>query len=125
MPPSVLDECRGRYSLFRDRHDPEWLAAKKAEDEEAYRIKTLGAGMKPNGARNVARGDNTGSAGGKFMETKSMRPEKENANLEAVGRWMAERGLGREKSVPGKVEELPQEPAVHTSKVQEEPQATS
>ena len=35
MPPSVLDELRNRYSKFRDRHDPEYIAAKEAEDVDA------------------------------------------------------------------------------------------
>lgn len=33
MPPSVLDELRNKYSYFRDRHDPEWVEQKLAEDE--------------------------------------------------------------------------------------------
>ncbi|EOD50098.1 putative kow motif domain protein [Neofusicoccum parvum UCRNP2] len=32
MPPSVLDELRNKYSYFRDRHDPEWVEKKLAED---------------------------------------------------------------------------------------------
>ena len=35
MPPSVLDELRNKYSKFRDRHDPEYLEQKHAEDREA------------------------------------------------------------------------------------------
>ncbi|TKX18492.1 hypothetical protein C1H76_9281 [Elsinoe australis] len=31
MPPSVLDELRGKYSKFRTRHDPEYIAQKEAE----------------------------------------------------------------------------------------------
>ncbi|KAG8631493.1 hypothetical protein KVT40_000633 [Elsinoe batatas] len=31
MPPSVIDELRGKYSKFRTRHEPEWLAQKQAE----------------------------------------------------------------------------------------------
>ncbi|KAI9688489.1 MAG: hypothetical protein M1822_001438 [Bathelium mastoideum] len=34
MPPSVLDELRNKYSKFRDRHDPEYIATKEAEDLE-------------------------------------------------------------------------------------------
>ncbi|OJD31003.1 kow motif domain protein [Diplodia corticola] len=33
MPPSVIDELRNKYSYFRDRHDPEWVKKKLAEDE--------------------------------------------------------------------------------------------
>lgn len=35
MPGSVIDELRNRYSIFRTRHDPEYIAAKMAEDAEA------------------------------------------------------------------------------------------
>ncbi|KAF2223481.1 hypothetical protein BDZ85DRAFT_295747 [Elsinoe ampelina] len=31
MPPSVIDELRGKYSKFRTRHEPEWLAQKQDE----------------------------------------------------------------------------------------------
>ena len=35
MPPSVIDELRGKYSKFRDRHDEEFILKKRAEDEAA------------------------------------------------------------------------------------------
>ena len=41
MPLSVLDELRNRYSKFRDRHDPEYVAAKEAEDVEAEARKEI------------------------------------------------------------------------------------
>lgn len=31
MPPAVIDELRNRYSVFRTRHDPEYIARKEAE----------------------------------------------------------------------------------------------
>lgn len=31
MPETVLDELRGKYSRFRTRHDPEYIAAKEAQ----------------------------------------------------------------------------------------------
>ncbi|KAF2153128.1 hypothetical protein K461DRAFT_277930 [Myriangium duriaei CBS 260.36] len=34
MPPSVIDELRGKYSKFRTRHDPEWIARKEAEQAQ-------------------------------------------------------------------------------------------
>jgi large subunit ribosomal protein L24 len=34
MPGSVIDELRNKYSVFRTRHDPEYIAAKMKEDEE-------------------------------------------------------------------------------------------
>ncbi|KAL0262987.1 hypothetical protein SLS55_001962 [Diplodia seriata] len=33
MPESVMDELRNKYSYFRDRHDPEYVERKLAEDE--------------------------------------------------------------------------------------------
>ncbi|KAH7040469.1 uncharacterized protein B0I36DRAFT_10797 [Microdochium trichocladiopsis] len=35
MPESVLDELRGKYSRFRTRHEPEYIAAKEAEAQAA------------------------------------------------------------------------------------------
>ncbi|KAI9811937.1 MAG: hypothetical protein M1826_003009 [Phylliscum demangeonii] len=35
IPPGVIDELRGKYSKFRDRHDEDYIARKVAEDEEA------------------------------------------------------------------------------------------
>ncbi|KAM3072762.1 hypothetical protein ACMFMF_007093 [Clarireedia jacksonii] len=34
MPASVIDELRNKYSVFRTRHDPEYVAKKVAEDQE-------------------------------------------------------------------------------------------
>lgn len=34
IPGSVIDELRNKYSIFRTRHDPEYIAAKMKEDEE-------------------------------------------------------------------------------------------
>ncbi|KAK9778817.1 putative KOW motif-containing protein [Seiridium cardinale] len=33
MPESVIDELRNKYSRFRTRHEPEYLAAKEAEEQ--------------------------------------------------------------------------------------------
>jgi large subunit ribosomal protein L24 len=33
MPENVLDELRNKYSRFRTRHEPEYLAAKEAEEQ--------------------------------------------------------------------------------------------
>jgi len=34
MPGSVIDELRNKYSIFRTRHDPEYIEAKMKEDQE-------------------------------------------------------------------------------------------
>jgi large subunit ribosomal protein L24 len=40
MPGSVIDELRNKYSIFRTRHDPEYVAVKEAEQaaEEAKKM---------------------------------------------------------------------------------------
>lgn len=46
MPSSVVDELRNRYSIFRTRHEDEYLAAKMREDEEKAAKKQLAAEMR-------------------------------------------------------------------------------
>lgn len=46
MPSSVIDELRNKYSVFRNRHDEEYIAKKKAEDAETQRRKSMGAMMR-------------------------------------------------------------------------------
>lgn len=46
MPGSVIDELRNRYSIFRTRHDPEYIAAKMAEDAEAEAKKKVSEQMR-------------------------------------------------------------------------------
>ena len=41
MPGSVIDELRNKYSIFRTRHDPEYIAAKMKEDEEKVKKNKL------------------------------------------------------------------------------------
>jgi large subunit ribosomal protein L24 len=41
MPGSVIDELRNKYSVFRTRHEPEYIAAKMKEDEEKAEKKKL------------------------------------------------------------------------------------
>lgn len=41
MPTSVIDELRNKFSKFRTRHDPEYIAAKMQEDREAEAKKQL------------------------------------------------------------------------------------
>ncbi|PNS14155.1 50S ribosomal protein L24, chloroplastic [Sphaceloma murrayae] len=60
MPPSVLDELRNKYSKFRTRHDPEWIAQKQAEavreQEKQAHLKALGmTAMEKNAAQYRAR----------------------------------------------------------------------
>lgn len=46
MPSSVIDELRNKYSIFRKRHDPEYIAAKIAEDQEKEAKKKLAEEMR-------------------------------------------------------------------------------
>ncbi len=39
MPSSVIDELRNKYSVFRDRHDPEYIAQKMQQDEDVEELK--------------------------------------------------------------------------------------
>jgi large subunit ribosomal protein L24 len=41
MPSSVIDELRNRYSVFRTRHDSEYIAKKIREEEEKEEKKML------------------------------------------------------------------------------------
>jgi len=46
MPMSVIDELRNKYSKFRTRHDPEYIAAKMEEDRIAEEQKSLSKKMR-------------------------------------------------------------------------------
>ncbi|KAI5243297.1 hypothetical protein E4T42_07423 [Aureobasidium subglaciale] len=41
MPPVVIDELRNKYSIFRSRHEPEYIAEKEAQDQAAKRRENL------------------------------------------------------------------------------------
>jgi large subunit ribosomal protein L24 len=41
MPETVIDELRNKYSVFRHRHDEEYIARKMAEDEEQAKKKSM------------------------------------------------------------------------------------
>jgi large subunit ribosomal protein L24 len=41
MPTSVIDELRNKYSIFRTRHDEEYIAAKMAEDQQKEEKKKI------------------------------------------------------------------------------------
>lgn len=34
MPLTIIDELRNKYSIFRTRHEPEYIQAKEAEEEQ-------------------------------------------------------------------------------------------
>lgn len=45
MPSTVIDELRNKYSVFRTRHDPEYIAEKMKEDQEKEAKKKLAKEM--------------------------------------------------------------------------------
>lgn len=66
MPENLIDELRNKYSIYRDRHDEEYVAQKEAEDtaEEIEARRKLAA--MPRGATNIAR--RRGLGGGRGRE---------------------------------------------------------
>ncbi|KAH0563487.1 hypothetical protein GP486_001953 [Trichoglossum hirsutum] len=46
MPATVIDELRNKYSVFRHRHDEEYVAKKMAEDEEKAKKKGMAEMMR-------------------------------------------------------------------------------
>lgn len=46
MPSSIIDELRNKYSIFRTRHDEDYIAAKMQEDAEAEEKKKLAEQMR-------------------------------------------------------------------------------
>jgi large subunit ribosomal protein L24 len=46
MPVSVIDELRNKFSVFRDRHDEDYVAQKLAEDEAAQAFKDSAKDMR-------------------------------------------------------------------------------
>ena len=95
MPMGVIDELRNKYSKMRDRHDPEWVEKKMAEDEAAERETQRMWEMMPRGARNLARrGNGRGPISGMTQE-KPAKPKGELSNelAEKIGRHMREKRL--------------------------------
>lgn len=68
MPGSVIDELRNKYSVFRTRHEPEYIAAKIKEDEEIEAKKQTAAEMRTpmNDANRKARKERKAKGKGKL-----------------------------------------------------------
>ena len=83
MPGSVIDELRNKYSIFRTRHDPEYIARKLKEDEEKEEKKKLIRSMRTP-VKEINRLEKKMSrAKGKGKLTEEM--------LEKIGRVIAEK----------------------------------
>lgn len=46
MPTGIIDELRNRYSKFRTRHEPEYIAKKEAEEREKLALKKAASSMR-------------------------------------------------------------------------------
>ena len=55
MPLGIIDELRNKYGKFRDRHEEEFIAERKAEDDAAAIEKRRRTAARPKGAYNIAR----------------------------------------------------------------------
>ena len=92
MPAGVLDELRGKYSRFRTRHDPEYIAEiVKEEKEKAEKAK-----MEKNGAGGMLASPLSELS----LKERAERPRvtkkdqiPNTALLEQIGKTMAERGV--------------------------------
>ncbi|RDA89861.1 hypothetical protein CP533_0407 [Ophiocordyceps camponoti-saundersi (nom. inval.)] len=81
MPPSVLDELRNRYSKFRTRHEPWYIARHEAEEaaKKAKKAKNIRLMMTPMDELHEKR-----------QELRQARPEPQLSDdmLEQIGRIM-------------------------------------
>ncbi|KAF4625827.1 hypothetical protein G7Y89_g12337 [Cudoniella acicularis] len=83
MPRSVIDELRNKYSIFRTRHDPEYLEAKIAEDREKEAKKKMAEQMRTPLKEVNRRERKMRKAKGKGKLTPNM--------LERIGRLIAQK----------------------------------
>ncbi|KAH6674492.1 hypothetical protein B0J14DRAFT_617202 [Halenospora varia] len=81
MPRSVIDELRNKFSVFRTRHEPEYIEAKMAEDKEKEEKKKMAALMRTPLKEVNRRERKLRKAKGKGKLTPEM--------LETIGRMIA------------------------------------
>lgn len=92
MPSSVIDELRNRYSIFRTRHEPEYIARKQAEEDEKLEKKKMAKKMRTplNEANRKARKE----------KKKLGRGKLDRHMMEKIGEVMAARmNLGTDSVV--------------------------
>ncbi|KAI9054195.1 hypothetical protein LZ554_001366 [Drepanopeziza brunnea f. sp. 'monogermtubi'] len=100
MPGSVIDELRNKYSVFRTRHEPEYIARKEREEEEKEARKKLVKKMRTplNEANRKARKER------KKLGKGTLTPEM----LEKIGQVIAsKRNLALEGAGMEKVDATP------------------
>jgi large subunit ribosomal protein L24 len=101
MPSSVIDELRNKYSVFRTRHEPEYIAAKIAEDEEKAAKKKLAEQMRTPLKEVNRKERKLRKAKGKGQLTKEM--------LEKIGKLIAQkRQLALDAAGISKVTKVPE-----------------
>lgn len=83
MPSAVIDELRGKYSIFRTRHDPEYIERKMAEDREAADKKRIAKEMRTPLQEIRAKERKLRRAQGKGKLTKGMK--------QRIGRFIEEK----------------------------------
>ncbi|KIH91592.1 kow motif domain containing protein [Sporothrix brasiliensis 5110] len=94
-PETVLDELRNRYSRFRTRHTPEYVAAKEAEEAARQEAKKYGPalvkgkqpGLSPPGMRTPLEEFHIQQ---KALRRARGQPELSDDMLEQIGRLMAQ-----------------------------------
>lgn len=95
MPPSVIDELRNKYSVFRKRHDPDYVARKERfEGAEGSRKRALArSAMTPMQELKEKR-----------MAEKATRgePELSEEQLARIGEVMAMERMDKEKNAAQK-----------------------
>lgn len=81
MPGSVIDELRNKYSVFRTRHEPEYIAQKEREEQEKEERKRMAKKMRTplNEANRKARKER------KKLGKRKLTPEM----LEKIGQVIA------------------------------------
>lgn len=100
MPPSVLDELRNKYSAFRTRHEPEYIAKKVAEENEVWAKKRMAKEMKLTPTKEAGlreRAENRRKGATQFL-TYSMK--ERIGQIIAQNRQMVMNSVGVEKVEP-------------------------
>jgi large subunit ribosomal protein L24 len=100
MPGTVIDELRNKFSIFRTRHDPEYIAAKEEEDRLKEEKKKMSEQMRTPLKEANRRERKANRAKGKGKLTPDM--------LEKIGRLVAQKrqlamdaaGVSKEGAAP-------------------------
>jgi len=83
MPGTVIDELRNKFSIFRTRHDPEYIAAKEEEDRLKEEKKKMSEQMRTPLKEVNRRERKANRAKGKGKLTPDM--------LEKIGKFVAQK----------------------------------